>query len=232
MNKYSKALLTFCSSVSLSLLTIGNVLAATFSNQSPIEPFLEINLDNTSILESGNDVILNTEGNLILVTDPSIMVETNSLESTLGIELSSILSEKNFLANVTGELQILGQINSKNGNSIELNANSITINFSSLNITTSELENIINANPIKVSPDGGITVVEPTSPITINPNAETEGNTETSGGNITIGGGSVGNITIIGTPIRSTTVPEPYSIFSLLTVTLTSSFLAIKHKFK
>lgn len=232
MNKYLKALLSFCSTLGLGLLATQNVQGTTLTNLSvSVEPFLEINLDNTSILENENDVILNTEGNLILVTNPFITVEKNTSEPILGIELSSILSEKNFIANITGELEILGEIDSSNGNKIELNANSITLDSSLLSITTSEVENIITDHPIQLSLDNGITVVR--SPITINPNPETEANTGTSGG-----GTSGGSITItidnlvIGSPITSTTVPEPYSIFSLLTVTLTSSFLGIKHKLK
>ena len=213
MNRYSKRFLTVCSTLGLSLLPTYNVQASTFA-ATTIEPFLQINLENTRILEDEENITLNTDGNITIVTDPSITFEPVEFEPTIGIDLFSILNEKNFIADVTGDLTIFGLINiPENPGEIELRANSIIINSGLGNID-------INTNPITINPGDPITV-NPGNPITINPGSE-------GGGSISIVPGPI----IISNPIITRSVPESTSIFSLLTIGAMGSFLSIKRKFK
>ena len=229
MNRYSKRFLTVCSTLGLSLLPTYNVQASTFA-ATTVEPFLEINLENTKILEDEENITLNTDGNITIVTDPSITFEPVEFEPTIGIDLFSILNEKNFIADVTGDLTIFGLINiPENQGEIELIANSITINSGLGNIDINTNAMTINpGNPITVNPGDTITInpgdtitINPGNPITVNPGSE-------GGGTISIVTGPI----TISNPVITRSVPESTSIFSLLTIGAMGSFLSIKSKFK
>ena len=224
MNKCAKTLLIFYSTLGLSLFTADHVKASSFASTEmftgdaiiedaslAFEPFLAINLENTSILEQERDITVTTDGDLTLVIDPVIDFEPAASEPTLGLDFAHILeNDGNITIDVGGNLNILGLLTTTE------NGGTITISASSIQLT---------ADPLSTS-EIGITIRE--EEITLE-NTENN-NTPENGGVITVNSG--GNITIVPGPLTIIAVPESSSLPSLLLIGTLGSFLTIKDKFK
>ncbi len=224
MNKYAKTLLICCSTLGLSLFTVDNVRASSFSSTEiftrdaivedasiTFEPFLAINLENTSILEQERDITVTTDGDLTLITDSVIDFEPVASEPTLGLDFTPILeNDGNITIDVGGNLNILGLLTtSENGGTITVSAGSIQL----------------TADPLSTS-ESGITISEGEITLENTENNNIPGN----GGVITVDSG--GTITIDSGSLTITSVPESSSLPSLLLIGTLGSFLTIKHKFK
>ena len=92
MNKYSKTFLLLCSTLGLSLFTSNHVLASSFTsaNNKPVEfdLFIEENLDNVLLSKNGEDIVIDADKSLAIVTDSSIPLNSVKSNSIMGIDFT------------------------------------------------------------------------------------------------------------------------------------------------